>query len=428
MSAPQVDERAIAYVARYGEEGFRDLIRAGVTSDYFDQDYRHIWEFILRMKRDHDSMPSKGMLSTRFEFLELPNIRGSDLPLILQDLTNRYKFTQMLLATNAMHTQLGSGWDSIDDVLQKMISTASTLLNADGTKTRLVDLFSTETSDRIIAEMAARRERTGIPTGIPMLDAQTGGLFPGHMVVMMGRTAQGKTWLNLLAVANAIIAGKSVVLYPLEMTLYETATRLYTLFSAITNPDRVLSNRQLTYGQVTSTRLRAFLEHLEGQYGGRLLISDTATLADPYTIERISAEVEAARPDMFWIDYITLLKSGNGEKGWEAVQRLSHGVKMIAQKVNCVGGCSAQVNRAALEAGAGVIPRLEHVAYGDSISQDADLVISMAKRRRQKKDVLMWALVKNRHGPEIGAQMMEFDPDIGHFAEIKKEKKVAEVS
>jgi hypothetical protein len=79
-----------------------------------------------------------------------------------------------------------------------------------------------------------------------------------------------------------------------------------------------------------------------------------------------------------------------------------------------VGGCSAQVNREAVS-GKALIPRLEHISYGDSIGQDADKVLSIGR----KGDNLYYGLVKNRGGPEIAKVKMNFNPDIGDLTEIE---------
>lgn len=59
------------------------------------------------------------------------------------------------------------------------------------------------------------------------------------------------------------------------------------------------------------------------------------------------------------------------------------------------------------------LPRLEHIAYGDSIGQDADMVFSI----NRKKDGLYYALVKNRGGPEISRTKVNFSINVGIIEE-----------
>lgn len=229
------------------------------------------------------------------------------------------------------------------------------------------------------------------------------------------------SWLDLLFVASAVMHGAKVVLYPLEMNLTETAMRLYTIFSQkMFGAQKVLKNYDLTMGRVTPAKVARFLAVLEDKFQGQLYVADMANLSDPYTNERIEAEVDIHKPDMFWVDYLTLLKPPPGSGGaadWQAVRALSNGIKNTAMRRNVIGGCSAQVNREALKTKA-FLPRLENIAYGDSIGQDSDLVFSI----NRKKDYLYYSLVKNRGGPEISRTKVRFFVDEGLIEEVEEEE------
>jgi hypothetical protein len=64
------------------------------------------------------------------------------------------------------------------------------------------------------------------------------------------------------------------------------------------------------------------------------------------------------------------------------------------------------------------LPRLEHIAYGDAIGQDADQVFSL----NRKGAYLHYAVVKNRHGPEIGNTRLKFFPNEGLIEEVPDEE------
>lgn len=243
---------------------------------------------------------------------------------------------------------------------------------------------------------------------------------PDHLYVTDNYVVTHNSWLDLLFVANAVINGHKWILYPLEMTLEETAFRLYTIFSArMFGAHKAIKNNDLMMGRVTKRKIVRFLHALEDQFAGQLHVADVGSLSDPYTNERIEAEVELHKPDGFWVDYLTLLKApqqGKGGDDYSAVRYLSSGIKGAAIRQDCVGGCSAQVNREALKVRS-FIPRLEHIAYGDSIGQDADQVISLNRRG----NYLYYAMVKNRHGPEIPTKRVKFFVDQGEIAETDEQ-------
>ncbi len=227
------------------------------------------------------------------------------------------------------------------------------------------------------------------------------------------------SWLDLLFAANAVVAGAKVVLYPLEMTLYETAFRLYTIFTQrCFGPEKVLKNFDLSQGRITPKKIVRFLGALEDRYAGQLYVADVGSLADPYTVERIEAEAEMHKPDLVWVDYITLLKAPRQARDAEytAIRTLSNGGKGIAQRQKCVTGFCAQVNREAIK-GNIFLPGLEHISFGDSIGHDSDQVVTINRKGRY----LYYALCKNRHGPEFGRTRVKFFPDEGVIVEEKSE-------
>jgi replicative DNA helicase len=246
------------------------------------------------------------------------------------------------------------------------------------------------------------------------------------MAVVMGRPGLGKSWLNLLFVAKAVMYGAKVGLYPLEMNLEDTALRLYSIFSSeMLGAEKALRNTDLSQGRISKQKITRFLNALEDKFKGQLFVADIGSMSDPYTVERIEAEQELHDFDLQWIDYITLMKAPgvgkNGQEDHTTVKALSNGCKQIAMRQNTVVGVSAQVSRQAISGNA-LLPRLEHIAYGDSIGQDADHVVSINRRGGD----LYYGLVKNRHGPEIGKTRVRFSVNEGvisdHPNQIEEEE------
>lgn len=417
-----IDEALIAYAVGHPAR-LLELQRAGIGVEHFVDEYRTVWKYVLRSKRDHDTVPSPDVLLERFPELRLPTVKKRDLPLLVSQVRQRRKFIEFLTALNEVAAS-ATHFEQVDEAIQVLQGRLNSISTIGGKQGHLVDLFSPKVRDAMVEELQRRRSgaaSAGIPTGLPSLDALAGGLQKQRMVTIIGRPGVQKSWLDLFFVAKAVITGHKVVLYPLEMSLAETAFRLYTLFTQqCFGAERVLKNYDLLTGSLSPRRVMRFLMALEDKFKGQLFVADVASLADPYTNERIEAEVEMYKPDMFWVDYLTLLKpppsSRNGGDDWNAVRMLSNGVKNVAMRRSCVGGASAQVNREAMRAKV-FLPRLEHIAYGDSIGQDADQVISI----NRKGQYLYYALVKNRGGPEISRRRVKFDVNEGSLREVPQE-------
>jgi replicative DNA helicase len=309
--------------------------------------------------------------------------------------------------------------DDIDVVMSELQGTINSLAVRDGGHS-MVDLFSPAMRKRLVKDLKRRRIGTalGIPTGLKRFDYVTGGLQTKRLVVIMGRPGLGKSWLDLLFVASSVINGDKTMLFPLEMSLEETALRLYTIFSCkMFGANKAIRNLDLSQGRITMKKIVRLMHKLEDLYAGQLFVADVASLSDPYTVERIEAEVELHKPRLFWVDYITLMKGPKGREGAEdhtTIKALTNGLKGIGQRHDCVAGASAQVNREALKTRS-FLPRLEHLAYGDSIGMDSDQVMAI----NRKDEHLYYALVKNRHGPEIGRTRVRWAVDQGDIEETE---------
>ena len=410
----QVDEAIISYVVT--NDALAEIQGVGISDVHFTEDHRPVWRYLLRTKREHDAVPSREVLKARFPDLDLPRVKQRDVAMLVRQIKQRRRYNEFI--SLLYQASACDDWELVDPAIQTLQADLNSLSVLDTGQSHLVDIFSNAGGKQMMREIRRRRNgvASGIPTGLTRFDMMTGGLQAQKMVCVVGRPGLGKSWLDLMFVASAVMAGRTVMLYPLEMTLFETSLRLYTIFSQkMFGMRRVLRNYDLSTGNVSMPKVRRFLGALEDQFKGQLYVADVAALADPYTNERIEAEVELHRPDMFWVDYLTLLKPPPGSQrsdDWAQVRQLSNGIKNTAMRRGTVGGCSAQVNREAIR-GAHFLPRLEHIAYGDSIGQDADLVFSINRNSQG----LWYSLVKNRGGPEIDKMCLTWDPNSGNLEE-----------
>jgi replicative DNA helicase len=407
-----IDASVISYIVKYDD--LLGVQKHGINRDHFVDEWRTVFTYLVRMRRDHDAVPSEDTLQARFPDLEdLPRVRRSELPMFISTIRQRTKYIKFLESLRSASGTTSP--EQVDEAIAALQGQLNSLSYEDSQQSHLVDLFSRQGTLKIKKELKRRNSAdfVGLQTGFKTFDGVCGGLHKQRMVTVIGRSGIGKSWVDLFFVAKAVTGGAKVMLYPLEMTLFETATRLYTIFTQdMFGPTRALRNLDLTQGRISTAKVARFTSMLEDRFKGQLFVADVSSLADPYTNERIEAEVEIHKPDMFWVDYLTLLKNIGKEEGYESVKKLSNGIKNTSMRRNVIGGASAQVNREALKTKA-FLPRLEHIMYGDSIGQDSDQVFSLNKHGGD----LYYALVKNRHGPEIGKVKVQFDPDRGVIRE-----------
>lgn len=415
-----LDESLIAFAVRRSD-GLVRLQRAGVSADHFVDEFRTVWGYILRSKRQHGAVPSEAVLNNRFPDLQLPDrVRLSDVKILIHDVKQRYKYICLLQGLNRAADGAVS-FEQVDDVISSLQGELNRLMYVNNSQ-GLVDLFSEAGAKRVLRDYDKRRRGgvTGIPTGLRKFDTMLGGLQKQRMVTVIGRSGLGKSWITQLFVKSAVISGAKVALFPLEMTYEEVAYRLYTLFSSsLLGAPRVLRNYDLTMGRISKAKVVRFLNFLQDHYAGQLLVADIGSLSDPYTVERVEAETEMNRPDQIWIDYITLMRHGGrgGLDDWAAIGHLANGVKEIAVRQNVVGGCCAQVNREALKSDI-FLPRLEHISNSDGIAHATDQCFTI----NRKGKYLYYSLCKNRGGPEIGQTRVKFEVNLGLIEETGSEE------
>jgi hypothetical protein len=416
MVAVNSQASVVSYALRYN--ALRDLQEAGVEQDDFEGEWLTAWKYLARAKTDHGASPSTDTFLGRFPDAELPSVRKSEMGMLVHNLKQARRYRVFLEALQESSGSLTS-WEDVDDMIQRLQGKLNQLQGMSNKKAGLVDLFSDEVNDRLTKELRKRRsgQVIGIRTGFDRFDRIGGGLQKQKMITLMARTGVGKSWMSLAFLASAVMQERTFILYPLEMNLFEVATRLYTLMSSgLYGPQKAIKNFDLNNGHVNVRQVRKFMDSLKDLYGGRLLVADVGSLADQYTLERMEAEVELHKPDGFWVDYLTLVKPPPGARGetdgHEAVRRLAEGVAIIAKRRDVVGGCSAQVNRQAITSGV-FLPRPEHISFGDAIGASSDMIVSANKQGSR----LYYALVKNRGGPEFGKTRVNFDVNVGVLAE-----------
>lgn len=265
----------------------------------------------------------------------------------------------------------------------------------------------TEYHDRIVDTGYA-----GIPTGFKTWDVATGGCKPGEFIVVGARLGSGKSWVMTKMATTAVIEGYTVLYDSLEMTRTNVMLRAQTLLSGATGRPYDATALMSGTSAPLLSEYDAVLEHIQASVSGEFHVADTSR--GRINLNTIAAQIERIRPDIVFIDYLTLLDA-TGE--WQSVAALSNQVKQMANHYKTPIVAAAQLNRAnGLVNG---VAGSEALARSDSIAQDADQVMNISLRSQR---VLQHKLVKNRNGAGGMTWWTEFRPGAGVIEEINVEK------
>jgi replicative DNA helicase len=158
-----------------------------------------------------------------------------------------------------------------------------------------VDIFSV----RVFEELF--NKGNAIPTGVPLIDNELGGLYKKELMLILGDTNVGKSLLMTSVGAEALKAGLRVLHISLEMGIGWSMLR----YAVATDPDRELTVsdfRSLNDPERIVNHMAYMREKFEGRFYLIQLPTGLGTIED---IERI---VDQTEPDLLILDYLDLLK------------------------------------------------------------------------------------------------------------------------
>lgn len=238
----------------------------------------------------------------------------------------------------------------------------------------------------------------GVPTGFLDLDACTGGLHPGQMIVVAARPGYGKSTLGLdFARSCSIGHGMTSAIFSLEMSRTEITMRLLCAEARIRLTD-MRSGRMSDEDWVRMARRMNTISEAP------LFIDDSPNL----TMMEIRAKARRLRQrhdlKLLVLDYLQLMTSGKRvESRQQEVSEFSRQIKLLAKELEVPVVAISQLNRGP-EQRTDKRPMLSDLRESGSIEQDADMVILLHRPdaferddpRAGEADLI---LAKHRNGP-----------------------------
>jgi replicative DNA helicase len=218
------------------------------------------------------------------------------------------------------------------------------------------------------AELAANTKGvTGLETGIRELDIIHGGRQKGHLIIMAGRPAMGKTAAALCEVLNMTGTGAKVLFISLEMSAIELMQRALSVETGI-------ELSKFRTGEIDIEQWGRINEASARLANSGIVISD-----DLHTITAIRAEARRMKErgglDAIYIDYIQLVSNSlSGRSRENEVSEISRALKLMARSMNVPVIALSQLNRGVETRGGTKRPMLSDLRESGSIEQDADVV------------------------------------------------------
>lgn len=248
----------------------------------------------------------------------------------------------------------------------------------------------------------------GITTGFSGIDNFIGGLNKSELILLAARPGMGKTSIVLnMATAAAKSSDKTVVIFQLEMSKDQLASRLL-------SAEALVDNKKLRMGNLTDEEWIKIAGASTNLNKLNILIDDQSDIK----VSEMKAKCRRLgdKLGLIIIDYLQLMQgSKKTDNRVQEVSEISRSLKIMAKELNVPVLCCSQLSRAA-EGRADKRPMLSDLRESGAIEQDADIVMFLYRDDyynpdTDKKNVAECIIAKNRHG-EVGTVEMQW---LGQF-------------
>lgn len=205
----------------------------------------------------------------------------------------------------------------------------------------------------------------GLSTGFDALDARTGGLRGGDLVIVAGRPGTGKTTLALNMAEACGINGAPVLISSMEMAAAQLTEKFVSAGAEI--PMGVLRN-----GQLESEHWSRLTNGVHRLKNLPVMIDDRAGQTVPGIRARAHQVRQQHGLDIIIVDYIGLMQ-GEGENRTQQLTRISAGLKRLARELDVPVVALSQLNRE-VEKRANKRPGMADLRESGALEQDADMI------------------------------------------------------
>lgn len=256
--------------------------------------------------------------------------------------------------------------------------------------------YLTELDKRLVIE-----KRAPITTMEGLNNIIGGGLSGGELGILLAPTGGGKSMGLVKFASNAMLEGKKVVYYSLEMKEEKIGHRF----------DAALNNIPLKYVTEYSDKIRETSLYLSNK-GAELFIKEFPT--GTATVNTIKSHLQSlerdygVKPDVVFVDYADIMKSTSdySERRYNLTS-IYESLRALAMEMNVPMWTATQANREAINS-----PKFDLKVISESLgkAQTADVILGIGRTEEDKADrKAKMMILKNRNGEDGFSINLHFD-------------------
>lgn len=259
----------------------------------------------------------------------------------------------------------------------------------------------------------------GVKSGFNLID-QKGGLERGELMVVAGRTSNGKTSLALCIALNASLAGVPVGIFSLEMSNLQLTTRLTSLLTGI-------NGESIKRGQLTIEEWDKFVAVNDS---APIYFDKRRSTDSDVVIANIKGMVAQLGVQVVVIDYMQMLRGKERERQ-QQVGGIAHRLEALSKQLEITIILLSQLRRNQPN---DPLPKIEELKESGDIADASDSIYLLYRPEKQGADLRYpdmsqnWSqystkgtallmCVKNRQGALNGEQLLGFDAATTRFYE-----------
>lgn len=355
------------------DQGLLISVQETITPDMFTEDRKEIAELIWELSidsRKFDAISLSAAIKNKSvdEFIELTDYFTNNIEPVCDSLRLEYLNRKHYELYTEAENRLIAGDDVIE--ITNHVNNQSEILIKEGVNI----VQDVEPFHNVINKFSnpEAKDTIGVRTGINKFDAETGGFKPGQYVLIGARPGMGKTTVMLYHVKHAILQGKKVAIFSLEMSAEDIISILCCLMLDLDSEKMDFFNAE-ERSQV--------IEQVNILYDSNIKIFDTAALGST-NIENIAIKTRALHQrgevDIMFGDYIQLATTVKNTFNKNAeVTEVSRVIMRTAQATKLPFVWLSQLNRDIENRVGSKRPRVSDLRESGSLEQDAAMIVML---------------------------------------------------
>lgn len=378
-------EKAVLGACMLGKDGYEQVQDILTENSFYILSHQKIYNAITRLAASNQPIDE---LTVMMELVKTNELGTAGGPVYLTQCTKAVVSTAnterhaRYIQEKFIHREiiaaggsiLGLGYDESKDIFDMLDEAEKLVLNISSGANRSGYSHGADAIMEVVKKIEYLKTLdssiTGVPSGFPSMDTVTMGWQPTDLIILAARPSVGKTAFALNLVRNALLAGKPVGMFSLEMSKSQLMERLISTDSGI-YLERI--KKGLLDGEFAN-KFNASIGRLSKL---PLYIDDTAALSVFEFRAKARRMVRKHKVEFIIVDYLQLMSDGSKKNGnrENEISTISRTLKQVAKELNIPIIALSQLSREVEKRPKGHrIPQLSDLRESGSIEQDADMV------------------------------------------------------